>query len=119
MGLAVLPPRLKPELVEVEHFLLGEENQMAEYHRPWAEQLKEHPDLTKDTVTDVVQICRSGFARVLEDAGVFKRDEKDRQRLNDLLRFYKRKRRRDKWQQLKTLRSWQEFSCYCFKSSQL
>lgn len=40
MGLAVLPPRLKPELVEVEHFLLGEENQMAEYHRPWAEQLK-------------------------------------------------------------------------------
>ncbi len=42
MGLAVLPPRLKPELVEVEHFLLGEENQMAEYHRPWAEQLKKN-----------------------------------------------------------------------------
>lgn len=56
MGLAVLPPRLKPELAEVERFLLGEENQMAEYHRPWAEQLKkEHPDLTKDAVTDVVQ----------------------------------------------------------------
>ena len=78
MGLAVLPPRLKPELVEVEHFLLGEENQMAEYHRPWAEQLKkEHPDLTKDTVTDVVQkSVGQVFARVLEDAGVFKRDEK-------------------------------------------
>ena len=78
MGLAVLPPRLKPELVEVEHFLLGEENQMAEYHHPWAEQLKkEHPDLTKDTVTDVVQkSVGQVFARVLEDAGVFKRDEK-------------------------------------------
>ena len=78
MGLAVLPPRLKPELVEVEHFLLGEENQMAEYHRRWAEQLKkEHPDLTKDAVTDVVQkAVGQVFARVLEDAGVFKRDEK-------------------------------------------
>lgn len=51
---------------------------MAEYHRPWAEQLKkEHPDLTKDTVTDVVQkSVGQVFARVLEDAGVFKRDEK-------------------------------------------
>lgn len=78
MGLAVLPPRLKPELAEVERFLLGEENQMAEYHRPWAEQLKkEHPDLTKDAVTDVVQkAVGQVFARVLEDAGVFKRDEK-------------------------------------------
>ncbi len=54
---------------------------------------KEHPDLTKDTVTDVVQkSVGQVFARVLEDAGVFKRDEKDRQRLNDLLRFYKRKK---------------------------
>lgn len=41
-GACCLPPRLKPELVEVEHFLLGEENQMAEYHRPWAEQLKKN-----------------------------------------------------------------------------
>ena len=42
------------------------------------EQLKkEHPDLTKDTVTDVVQkSVGQVFARVLEDAGVFKRDEK-------------------------------------------
>ena len=42
---------------------------------------KEHPDLTKDTVTDVVQkSVGQVFARVLEDAGVFKRDEKGQAR---------------------------------------
>ncbi len=78
MGLAVLPPRLKPELAEVESYLLGKENEMAEYHRAWAEQLKkEHPDLTEENVTEVVQQAVGHvFARVLEDAGVFKRDEK-------------------------------------------
>ena len=94
MGLAVLPPRLKPELAEVERFLLGEENQMAEYHRPWAEQLKkEHPDLTKDAVTDVVQkAVGQVFARVLEDAGVFKRDEKGQAAFERFTAIYKRKK---------------------------
>lgn len=41
MGRAILPPQLKPELREVEKFLLGQPNAMADYHRPWAEQLKE------------------------------------------------------------------------------
>lgn len=80
MGLAVLPPRLKPELEEVKQYLLGEENQVADYHREWAEQLKQaNPDLTEETATVVIQnAVGQVFARVLEDAGVFKRDEQGR-----------------------------------------
>ncbi|NBA62447.1 UDP-glucose--hexose-1-phosphate uridylyltransferase [Enterococcus mundtii] len=80
MGLAVLPPRLKPELEEVKQYLLGEENQLADYHREWAEQLKQaNPDLTEETATVVIQnAVGQVFARVLEDAGVFKRDEQGR-----------------------------------------
>ncbi len=54
---------------------------------------KEHPDLTKDTVTDVVQKSVGQVLHVywktLEYSSEMK---KDRQRLNDLLRFYKRKK---------------------------
>ena len=75
MGLAILPPRLKQELAEVEDFLLGKREQVAAYHQAWAEDLKaSHPDVTEDAVTDLVrQSVGKIFARVLEDAGVYKR----------------------------------------------
>ncbi|MGQ7503416.1 UDP-glucose--hexose-1-phosphate uridylyltransferase [Streptococcus suis] len=75
MGLAVLPPRLKAELAEVEKFLLGQDSQVADYHQPWADRLKaEHPDVTEETVEQVVrESVGQIFARVLEDAGVYKR----------------------------------------------
>lgn len=77
MGRAILPPRLKPELQEVEKFLLGQPNEMADYHRPWAEQLKEqHPQINADNVSDIVRNAVGNvFARVLEDAGVYKRTD--------------------------------------------
>lgn len=75
MGLAVLPPRLEPELKEVEKYLLAEENTIAEYHKPWADQLKADNQITQENVTAIVQKAVGiVFARVLEDAGVFKRD---------------------------------------------
>lgn len=75
MGLAVLPPRLKDELLEVERYLLGEVNQMADYHLPWAEELKSRLAVSPETVhQQVQQEVGLIFARVLEDAGVFKRD---------------------------------------------
>lgn len=40
MGLAILPARLKTELMEVEKYLLNQENEMSEIHKPWAEELK-------------------------------------------------------------------------------
>lgn len=75
MGLAVLPPRLEPELKEVEKYLLNEENVIADYHQEWADHLQAENQITAENVTAVVQKAVGAvFARVLEDAGVFKRD---------------------------------------------
>lgn len=75
MGLAILPPRLKSELEEVQNYLLGKDSQVAVYHQAWAEQLKaQHPQVTEDQVEEIVrQSVGQIFARVLEDAGVYKR----------------------------------------------
>ncbi|AYW50950.1 UDP-glucose--hexose-1-phosphate uridylyltransferase [Tetragenococcus halophilus] len=76
MGLAILPPRLKTELEEVEKYLLEEENKMASYHKKWADSIKMNHQLTKENVNEVIQKeLGQVFKRVLEDAGVFKRDE--------------------------------------------
>lgn len=75
MGLAILPPRLKAELAEVKKYLLGQDSQVADYHQPWADKLKaEHPDVTEESAEEVIRDSVGQiFARVLEDAGVYKR----------------------------------------------
>lgn len=40
MGLAILPPRLKDELSEVEKYLLNQYNEIADYHKDWADNIK-------------------------------------------------------------------------------
>lgn len=76
MGLAILPPRLKEELAEVEDFLLGKVDKVADYHQDWADALKSHVDVTEENVSIVVQeAVGKVFSRVLEDAGVYKRTE--------------------------------------------
>ncbi|GHH99536.1 UDP-glucose--hexose-1-phosphate uridylyltransferase [Neobacillus kokaensis] len=81
MGLAVLPARLKNELVEVENYILGRETAMAAYHLDWAEELKSQYG-TAANEENIAAIVREEvgkkFLRVLEDAGVFKRDEEGR-----------------------------------------
>ena len=74
MGLAILPPRLKTELEEVEKYLLGKDNAIADYHLEWADQLKEkYPNFKEEEINSVVQHeVGQVFARVLEDAGVYK-----------------------------------------------
>ena len=81
MGLAILPPRLKAEMQEVEKYLLGKDNQIADYHREWADKIKkESPSLNEQNVHAVVQDeIGKVFVRVLEDAGVFKRDDQGHQ----------------------------------------
>ncbi|MFT8364204.1 MAG: UDP-glucose--hexose-1-phosphate uridylyltransferase [Sporolactobacillus sp.] len=76
MGLAILPPRLKSELKEVGAYLLGETNQMKAYHRKWADEIKQqHPELNAASVEQIVnQEVGKVFSRVLEDAGVYKRN---------------------------------------------
>lgn len=75
MGLAILPPRLKNELKEVEEFLLGQREEVALYHQAWADQLKaHHPDATLESAQTIVRASVGRiFKRVLEDAGVYKR----------------------------------------------
>ena len=79
MGLAVLPARLKTELEEVENFILGRDDaQVADYHLVWAEELKARYQavVDEDNVEEIVrEEVGKKFLRVLEDAGVFKRNE--------------------------------------------
>ena len=78
MGLAILPPRLKEEVEQVAAYLVGEDVLVADYHKEWADELKEsHPRLTdKDQALNIVQESVGKiFARVLEDAGVYKQTE--------------------------------------------
>ena len=76
MGLAILPPRLKEELKQVQDYLLGRESTVATYHQPWADDLKaNHPSITEEAEAEALVRESVGqiFARVLEDAGVYKR----------------------------------------------
>ena len=78
MGLAILPPRLKEEVEQVAAYLVGEDVLVADYHQEWADELKEsNPRLTdKDQALEIVQESVGKiFARVLEDAGVYKQTE--------------------------------------------
>lgn len=75
MGLAVLPARLKDELEEVEKFIQGQSAVVADYHLEWAEQLKARFSNKTNAVLFVKEEVGKKFLRVLEDAGVFKRNE--------------------------------------------
>jgi UDPglucose--hexose-1-phosphate uridylyltransferase len=77
MGLAVLPARLKEELEEVKAYLLGKSSLVKDYHLPWAEELKNkyETEWSDDTAEEILKReVGLKFQRVLEDAGVFKRD---------------------------------------------
>jgi len=78
MGLAILPPRLKAEVEQVASYLVGDDEAVASYHQEWADQLKDqHPDLAdKEKALEIVKDSVGAiFARVLEDAGVYKQTE--------------------------------------------
>lgn len=84
MGLAILPARLKEELeLLAEYILEGKnvrENEMLEKHADWVEEfLPRHPELNRDNVMDILkEETGKVFVGVLEDAGVYKCDEKGR-----------------------------------------
>ena len=78
LGLAVLPPRLKDELRDVQKYLLGEINQVEDIHQEWADAIKErYSEIDETSVEDIVQIeTGEVYLQVLKDAGVFKTDQK-------------------------------------------
>ena len=80
MGLAVLPARLKTELKELEELLVSGgdlyASETAAKHAPWAEELKTRYTFTAENAESILrQEVGVVFSRVLEHAGVFKRDE--------------------------------------------
>ncbi|WP_203641064.1 UDP-glucose--hexose-1-phosphate uridylyltransferase [Levilactobacillus andaensis] len=86
MGRAILPARLKTEMAEVTKYLLDQPNQMADMHKAWADSIKQDHPLTAENVTPVLhQAIGDVFARVLADAGVFKRDAKGQAALDKFI----------------------------------
>ncbi len=76
MGRAILPGRLKSELEEVKKYWLGENNDMADSHKEWADQVKAEENITKDNVNQIMEKALvEVFEQVLQDAGVFKNTE--------------------------------------------
>ena len=83
MGLAVLPARLKAELKELEKLIVegGDiaASETCAKHAPWVEELKTRYTFTpKNTESILRQEVGVVFMKVLEHAGVFKRDERGR-----------------------------------------
>ncbi len=76
MGLAILPPRLKEELKQVELFLLGEDCQLQPIIRSGPISSKTRLQmLPLRQWKEYSGIGWTNFQRVLEDAGVYKRTE--------------------------------------------
>ncbi len=81
MGLAVLPSRLKEEIEILKDYLVNNKdvrsNEKIEKHADWVDEFKKKYAVIDDSNVDTIIKDEIGivFARVLEDAGVFKRDE--------------------------------------------
>jgi len=87
MGRAILPARLKIELKEVEKYLLNQSNNMAKYHQTWADNLQAKYDFNSENVENIVdKEVGKVFARVLEDAGVFKWNEQGQNAFDQFVR---------------------------------
>lgn len=83
MGLAVLPSRLKNEMALLESAILNGEdikqNEAISKHAEWVDSFKSNYTFTKENTMDILQKeIGIVFAKVLEHAGVYKRDENGR-----------------------------------------
>ena len=83
MGLAVLPARLKAELKELEGLIISGSDITASEtcakHAPWVEELRTRYTFTPENTEGILcQEVGVVFMKVLEHAGVFKRDEQGR-----------------------------------------
>lgn len=80
MGLAVLPARLKMELSAVADGLAAgsdlRESELTRKHAAWAEEFRDSHDFTRENALETVK-AETGvvFAKVLEHAGVYKRNQ--------------------------------------------
>ncbi|MCI6891724.1 MAG: galactose-1-phosphate uridylyltransferase, partial [Treponema sp.] len=91
MGLAVLPARLAKEMDLLKTVMLNRENLNAYpeliQHAQWAEDiLKRNPDFNKDNAKSIIEDeIGKAFLEVLEDAGVFKRNENEQKAFKEFI----------------------------------
>ena len=91
MGLAVLPARLREELAAVaEKLVSGEDlraDPLTEKHADWAEGFAANYEITAENALEIVR-AETGkvFARVLEHAGVYSRDDEGKKAFLRFLR---------------------------------
>jgi UDPglucose--hexose-1-phosphate uridylyltransferase len=85
MGLAVLPSRLKTELKHLEYYLINrdeieqiDEKEELLKHKEWCKEIIDvYHDINNDNVYEILKReVGIKFLKVLENAGVFKRNEK-------------------------------------------
>lgn len=81
MGLAVLPARLKTEMALLKTAILEnrdiEKDDILSKHAEWAKEITAKYSVNKDNIDKIIEDeIGLVFARVLEHAGVYKRDEK-------------------------------------------
>ena len=92
MGLAVLPARLAKEISLLEDAMLNGENLYAcpelTHHAEWADEiLKRYPDFCKENARVILeQEIGKVFLKVLEDAGVFKRNDEGKNAFTKFLK---------------------------------
>lgn len=83
MGLAVLPARLKKEMADLEDAILAgadiRKDEILEKHADWVEEfLPKYQDVNAENIHSIIQKeIGLVFMQVLEDAGVYKRNEED------------------------------------------
>ena len=82
MGLAVLPARLKGEMELLADTIVNKgieavrNDEILEKHADWVEEFAARNEITADNVNEIIHNeIGAVFAKVLEDAGVFKRNE--------------------------------------------
>ena len=77
--MAILPARLLTEMQDLEKAILAgddlRKDPALEKHADWAEAfMKQYDDINEDNISEIIRLeMGKVFARVLEDAGVYKR----------------------------------------------
>ncbi len=84
MGLAILPARLKKEMEELKKAMLEgrdvRSDEILAKHADWAEDILSRRDVTPDNIDEIIKDeIGKVFASILEQCGVFSRDEKGKE----------------------------------------
>ena len=90
MGLAVLPARLKKELAGVEEAILSGNDLIGELskHADWVERLKKQYVFTRENTAAILKVeTGKVFAKVLEHAGVYPRNEHGSKAFDKFIRY--------------------------------